>query len=358
MSDSSIQGQQPSPDFSVNKALSDQEEAQLGDAVHGATRATAAQAKGDAAAKDQVVVADQQAAKAPPGAKGPNAPQLPAPGSETVPTAENTGNAWLAPSYLVDFLEKMSDYLKEKQGERLQEGQLKVKGMEMTDALGAEKAAEILSKGLKEMAKHLISAAINIGSAGMGVRNLGQRAKLAKQQKQVGKEVGKEPTAGMSQTDKKAYDAQQPTVSRLEAKQQANAAAGNKNAAGEGKLTDKEHAELAKAKGKQKELTDKVEHQQSREIQTKLDGLHAESQVVNQFAQGLTGLNEAFMGMLVTLDEKELAEIETESDINRQFTQSAGEAGRSVADDIGAAIAAMQKAQEGQTQSFRFTQAA
>merc|ERR1712000_773424 len=189
------QGQQSSESWQL--ALSNEEEAQLGEAVHNAARAAGTQNKGDHVLTQDEIVQHQEAGQ----------PKLAAPGADMPPTAESTGNQWLAPSFLVDFLESMAEYLKQQMQSKELEGQTKVKGMERTQELGWEKAALILSKGLKEAMQHMISAAINGAAAiGAGVTVV-KRAQGNKAQKQLQKNQQKDPTHGMSPKEKATYDA-------------------------------------------------------------------------------------------------------------------------------------------------------
>ncbi|MBV36921.1 MAG: hypothetical protein CMP47_15945 [Rickettsiales bacterium] len=358
-----IQGQQSSESWQL--ALSNEEEAQLGEAVHNAARAAGTQNKGDHVLTQDEIVQHQQAGqqvKQPVSEAG--QPKLAAPGADMPPTAESTGNQWLAPSFLVDFLESMAEYLKQQMQSKELEGQTKVKGMERTQELGWEKAALILSKGLKEAMQHMISAAINGAAAiGTGVTVV-KRAQGNKAQKQLQKNQQKDPTHGMSPKEKATYDAIQTRKAQLEAGRGENVAAGKQERLAEHQEGDvvasrsksaSEEKEMTKLQMKEQKLMQQSEQRNVRNLQMEADKWQSYSQIINQLSQSAEGVNRSVFTLLITMDEKEKALVETEEDINRQATQAAGESARNMSDNIGSAVAAMDQAVRSNTQAFKYT---
>jgi len=356
-----IQGQ-PQPTESFQLALSNKEEAQLNEAVHNAARTAGTQAKGDQAITEDKVVQHAQAGqqvKQPVSEVG--QPKLVPPGNALPPTTDS--NQWLAPSFLVDFLESMAEYLKQQMQSKELEGQTKVKGMERTQELGWEKAALILSKGLKEAMQHMISAAINGATAiGTGVTVV-KRAQGNKAQKQLQKRQETDPSQGMTPKEKAVYNDIQKRKAQLEGRGE-NAAAGRQERIAEHQEGDvaasrnrsaSEEKELTKLKMKENKLSEDAQQRNVRNLQMEADKWQSYSQIINQLSQSAEGVNRSIFGLLITMDEKEKALVETEEDINRQATQAAGESARNFSDNIGSAVAAMDQAVRSNTQAFKYT---
>lgn len=314
--------------------------------------------------QDQIAKAEAGVGPAHTGASDSAHPSLPAPGSSAPPLPETSGNPWLETTNMVAFLSVMSDVLKEKLKDTAIEGQLNVKNQEATIAIGFAKADEIFAKGMSQAIQHAISGAVNaVGAAGTAY-SAGQQAKGLKETVELNSGTSKDPAQSLANnpTAQKAYTDNKDLIAQKEAKLAGSDKADADIASGAPpttqKLTAQEKAdtkaEIAELQGKNQQLVGSNQSQQQKVIDLKADVVRTQVQVINEGVRSIDSFNQAAMGMVSTMHETEIAQMETEQESMRKGGESASSTKAKLEDDISGIINSMQEMVRKTNEAFSF----